>query len=305
MSAYRDVAIIGAGPAGIAAAVYLKRVGVNPLLIERDRVGGLLQNANLVENYPGFPDGIRGGDLVKLLEAHLRRWRIKVMMTEVKRITKDGGHYLLHTARGTFSCRYLVVATGTRPRSIDLPGLDSVPKRKVFYEVADVSPEFDRRRFIVIGGGDAAFDYSLSLASRGCHTDIVFKSNRPRCIPLLLARVRKEKMVRLFPGSTPESVSSFRSSIALKCRGSRGMFELQGDAVLIACGRDPEMGILPGSRRWREEATGNEEKRRGLFIAGDVERGIHRQVGIAVGDGIRAAMMIADRLKEDSDEDIG
>ena len=107
-----DVIVIGAGPAGIAAAIQLRRFGLDPLLLERDRLGGLLVNANLVENYPGFPEGIRGAELVKLFEAQLRRVGVSISVEEATALDYSDG-FLIQTPRRRLTARIVVIASGT------------------------------------------------------------------------------------------------------------------------------------------------------------------------------------------------
>jgi thioredoxin reductase len=120
------VVVVGAGPAGIAAAIYLKRAGIDPLVFERDEVGGLLRNAHSVENYPGFPDGVSGQELVELLKRQLVRWRIDVRMEEVHKISREGDVFIVVSESGEVFAKSVIVATGTKswcsvaetPRSI-------------------------------------------------------------------------------------------------------------------------------------------------------------------------------------------
>ena len=291
-----DVAIIGAGPAGVAASVYLKRVGVDPLLLERNRVGGLLANANLVENYPGFPYGVSGRDLVKLMDAQLRRWRIRVTRAGVERVALEDGLYRLETSRGEYSARFVIVATGTRPKGIGLRGEELMAGKRLFSEVVQIPQALRGGTSLIIGGGDAAFDYALNLAADGGSVSVIFKSGKPACIPLLLARSRVERAIRLFPETVPESVQEENGKIVLACRKAGRRTSFRGDLVLIACGREPNLDFLPA--RLRRAALKGEAapKTPRLFMAGDVKRGHYRQVGIAVGDGIAAAMAVAEQI---------
>jgi len=130
-----EVIIIGAGPAGLAAAIQLKRYGVNPLIFERANVGGLLWNANLVENYPGFPRGISGPRLVKLFIRQAHNLAIAVTHEEVITLDYAQGLFHAHTLRNSYASRVAVIATGTKP--FPITGLSIPPEitDRVFYEV--------------------------------------------------------------------------------------------------------------------------------------------------------------------------
>lgn len=293
------VAIVGAGPAGIACAIYLKRAGIDALLLERDKIGGLLVNANLVENYPGFPDGITGKRLVGLFRLQLHKRGIKIAKSRVRRIEKDGEDFRLETDGLRFSSRYLVVATGTRAKSIKLRGLGRLIGTRIFYEVADLPARSSRSKFIVVGGGDAAFDYALGLAGHGGEVDLVFRSKHPACLPLLRKRVAAESGIHEFAGTTPISASKRRSKVELSCRRLGGKITLRGDYALVACGREPRLEILSLGLRAGLGTDAEYEGRSRMFLIGDVRRGNERQVGIAVGDGILAAMRIVDSVRRE------
>jgi thioredoxin reductase (NADPH) len=298
------VAIIGAGPAGIAAAIYLKRTGVNPLLLERKKVGGLLANANLVENYPGFPDGIYGGDLASLFNAQLKKWKIRVTKADVTRVSRERGLFQIFAGSSRYVSRFLILATGTRPTRITLNGLDDISKQKVFSEIADAPDDMKGKEVLIIGGGDAAFDYAQNVARKGGSADLIIRSSSPTCIPLLLRRASNRISIRISLRTAPVSVTETRRQIELTCR-REGREEIHnGDYLLIACGREANLRLLSPKLRSEVAADMDGSGFSGIFLAGDVKRGLHRQVGIAVGDGISAAMRIARLLgKEACDED--
>ena len=280
--------IIGAGPAGIAAAVYLKRAGADPLVFERDEIGGLLRNAHLVENYPGFPDGIGGPELVELFKRQLVRWRIDTRMEEVHSVSKEGDVFNVSSESGEVFAKSVIVATGTRPKRIDIQGLEDVELSKVFYEIRDVPPTA-KGNFLVIGGGDAAFDYALNLASRDIHVDVAFRGE-PRCLPLLLERASRSEKIRTHAGTELKSVRGEEHQLVFMVEQEGTEKEIVADYGLIACGREPDVSVLPPelAENWKEAS--------GLYLVGDVRRGNHRQVGIAVGDGILAAMSIIESV---------
>lgn len=286
------VAIIGAGPAGIAAAIYLKRAGVNPLILERKKVGGLLANANLVENYPGFPDGICGGDLVSLFNAQLKNWKIRVARADVTLVSRASGLFQIFTGSSRHLSRFLILATGTMPTNIDLKGLDKISKKKVLYEIVDAPEDVKGKEFLVIGGGDAAFDYALNIARRGGSADLIIRGSSPTCIPLLLRRARNRISIRMSLRTAPVSIVEKSRQIELTCRRG-GREEIHnGDCLLIACGRQANLSLLSPKLRSEVAAGSDSLGLSRMALVGDVKRGAHRQVGIAVGDGIAAAMQI-------------
>jgi len=293
----KDIAIIGAGPAGIAASIYLKRAGFEPLVFEKGDIGGLLLNANLVENYPGFPEGITGKELVKLFKNQLLRLDIYVENKEVKEVNIDGDGFKLITSNEILNPRALIITSGTIPKDIELKGQSSVLGRKLFYEIKDIPPPKREDTFVVIGAGDAAFDYALNLSKDVSKVDIIFRSGKAKCLTLLEDRARKSKNIYVHPKTAPLHVKEEQGKIKIECISDGKETIFTPKYGLIACGRSPNLNViskeLQKSLRIKKDGTTNIP---GLYFAGDVRRGNFRQTGIAVGDGISTAMMAAEFL---------
>lgn len=294
-----QVAIIGAGPAGIASAIYLHRAGWTPLLLEQGEPGGLLRNANLVENYPGFPGGIKGPDLVHLFKKQLDMLGIGITRTTVESVGTMRGSFRIVTTSGTFSAKSLIIATGTRAKSISLPGSAKLAGDRVFTEIVQMPlSQIPGTRVVIIGGGDAAFDYGLNLAERGADVRIVSRSG-PECLSLLKARADASG-IDIIVGSAATRIRKAQDEVSVRCRCDKGGIELLTDYVLVACGREPSVDILSESLRRRIGSRERIPDTRvpGLFMVGDVVRGVHRQTAIAVGDGICAGMMADEFLRK-------
>ncbi len=292
----RDVVIVGAGPAGISAAVYLQRVGYSPLVFEKDRVGGLLMNANLVENYPGFPEGIGGTELVDLFSEHLKSQGVEIKHSEVTEVKQEKGHFTVVTPDGDTESRIVLITIGTKPKEAGIPGENELKGTRLFYEVREI-PERDEKDFIIIGGGDAAFDYALNLSKGAGKVDIVCRSTSPSCISLLKERVQQAPNITFHKETSSESLSEADGKVKLSCKTPEGEKEFDADYVLIACGRESRWLDVKGLESVSSIGNMTRTTVRGLFVAGDVKQGDHRQVGIAVGDGVQAAMSIADYLE--------
>ena len=288
----RQAIIVGAGPAGMAAAIYLQRAGLSPLVLEKGEPGGLLREANLVENYPGFPGGIRGADMAALMVEQARDVGVTIAKERAERITLTKGKFVIRTDRRERLSQTLIVATGTRPRTIRLKGLSSLTGKRLFYGVNSISRKGLRGSLVlVVGGGDAAFDYGLNLRGKGCKVTILTRSP-PRCLPLLQARAGQAG-IDVRTGFIPRSVSERKGRVVLSCSHDRRTVELIGDYVLVACGREPNLELLRDSDLGASIARGGPPMTNvpGLFLVGDAVRDSCRQTGIAVGDGILAAML--------------
>jgi thioredoxin reductase len=275
-------------PAGITTAIQLKRSGHTPLLLEKDQIGGLLLNANLVENYPGFPNGITGEALAQLMVWHLDRVGVRVDPAEVRSLRRERDMFLLDDGYGLAGARAVVLASGTKgiiPDNLPLP--DSLIGRYISCELKDIVSKAGSR-VAVIWGGDCAFDYSLNLAGEGCHVSILQRGDRPRALPLLVDRVRRNPNIDYMSGVVVKEVEEIDHGVILHLNGGAEN-RLEVDFLLLAVGREPRDTILSSDiKRDLETGTGVE----GLYLVGDVRRGFMRQVGIAVGDGLVAAMDI-------------
>lgn len=292
----RDVVIVGAGPAGISAAVYLQRIGHKPLVFEKDGIGGLLLNANLVENYPGFPEGIGGTELVDLFDEHLKSKGVEVKHSEVTEVKQEKGHFTVATPDGDTETRIVLITTGTKPKEAGIPGENELKGTRLFYEVREI-PEKEGKDFVIIGGGDAAFDYALNLSKGARNVDIVCRSTSPSCISLLKERVQQTTNITFHKETSSESLSEADGRVKLSCKTPEGEREFDADYVLIACGRESRWLDVKGLESVSSIGNMTRTTVPGLFVAGDVKQGDHRQVGIAVGEGVQAAMSIADYLK--------
>jgi thioredoxin reductase (NADPH) len=293
MAEVKNAVIVGAGPAGMAAAVYLQRAGLAPVVLEKDAPGGLLRNANLVENYPGFARGIRGEELAARFVEQVESLGIEVKKDSAKKVKLTGDTFRTKTESAELASRTVIIASGTRPRVPRILGVVGLRGKKVFSDIVSMRVSENKdNHFLVLGGGDAAFDYALNLCGQGHRATIVSRS-RPQCLPLLRERAAA-KGIAVREGILVEQVEETERGVALRCRAGPRRLRLYGDAVIVAYGRTPELGMLDRSllRRVRDPEAPPATDVPGLYLAGDVVRGRNRQTGIAVGDGIMAAMLL-------------
>lgn len=260
--------IIGAGPAGIACAVQLKRYGLDPLLLEKELPGGLLKNAWRMDNYPGFPDGISGIGLVEKMKAHLSRFEVRLRQCKVTDVIFADDHFLLKTDQGELNCQILVVASGTRPKHTVPAGSENIFTE--VYPIRDV-----RDKIIdIVGAGDAAFDYAMTLAKHN-EVHIHNRGTQIKCVPALHKITLENPNIHYHENSIPSDSS---------------------DYTIFATGRKPDLGFL-------SEELGNNittyEQEGLLYVIGDVKNGMVRQTSVATGDGIKAAMAIVEKIKLD------
>ena len=297
------IVIIGAGPAGCAAAIQCRRLGIAPLLLDSTgEAGGLIENAFNMENYPGLEAPITGPDFVGRLQADLAGFDLEVTRGTVKRIEPTPEEIRVITAHSTISTAAVIVAVGTVPRPLGIVGEGELAGGHLFYEVKNVLP-LSPSAVIVAGGGEAAFDYALSLARDDVNVHLSVKNARPSAGERLEQQVADTPGIKVSTRSLVKSCIRQGSGVLATVEDKRGVHDLEADALLVAVGRRSAAGELLGPRelsgrdraRARARAREGESERGltykpGLFIAGDARLGTLGQVGIAVGDGLLAAM---------------
>lgn len=288
-----EIAIIGAGPAGLAAAMQLHRFGLQPLVFEKANVGGLLRNANWVENYPGFPGGISGPRLAQRIESQASRLGVKVIFQEVKRLDYTAGRFTLETDENHYSASITIVASGTIARPIRDFSIPAALQSRVFYEVWPVQHLRDQR-IAIIGAGDAAFDYALNLAKAN-HVFVLNRARQTHCLPLLLERAAACPSISLHSNRSVIALNPQSGGICLEWEEANSTGLLSVDYLIAAIGRDPETGFI--SSRIAPQAGCLQHQGTLIFI-GDVHNGINRQTAIAAGEGLHAAMRIYRALGE-------
>jgi thioredoxin reductase len=288
-----NVVIIGAGPAGIAAALQLHRYGINPIILEKDKIGGLLRNADLVENYPGFPDGISGKNLTYLFATQLQN-SVDVIFEEVISLDFHEGVFLIETPERTFYSRLVLVGSGTRAREFSDIEIPENARKRVFYEIHPILEE-KGRRIIIVGAGDAAFDYALNL---GHHNDITIlnRGENESCLPLLHERAERSPAISYHKQTEISMIDGDSSGeLLVKCRSPEGILRFNAHYLIFATGRDPQLDFLSGNLK---ENAGELEDRGLLYFVGDVKNGIFRQTSIAAGQGVMAAMKMFKKIEE-------
>ena len=282
-----EIAIIGAGPAGIAAAIQCHRQGIDFILFEQALVGGLLNNAHLVENYPGFPAGIAGRFLIDKFSRQLSNLAVPVINEQVTQIDFRNNAFSIMTDSETRQAQYLILATGTKPVTTELSILQSLNGR-VLYEIIEII-KVTGQQIVIIGAGDAAFDYALNLGQRN-HVIILNRSDQIKCLSLLEKRANANDNIKYLENiSVIGAEKTPAGQIKIACIQSGDNISIYADYLVFAIGRDPNDACLsPKLRSCQKQMI---EKGR-LYLAGDIANGRYRQTAIAVADGIRAALQI-------------
>lgn len=283
-----DVIIIGAGPAGISAAIQLKRHGLEPMLLEKEDVGGLLRNAHWIENYPGFPEGISGLKLAKIFKRQLENAGVKVRYEEVLELDHRKKMFYVKTNRRVMTSNLIVIASGTKPRKLCFPSISADVEKHIFYEIHPLA-QVANEKIAIIGSGDIAFDYALNLSSKGNEVIILNRGKKLKCIPLLWRRATNTQKIRYRENTQIKNIQCHDHGLMLTCDNTSGESEFLVRYLVVAIGREPNLDFLSENVKRNLEKLQNVKT---LHMIGDVKNEIYRQTAICVGDGVKTAMEV-------------
>ena len=291
-----EISLIGGGPACASAAIQLKRSGLDILLITKN-VGGSIRNANMIENMICFPNGIEGKDYANLLEKQLRLLDIPILneeVTSVQQIKND--YYSIKTLENEIISKFLIIGTGASPIRMEIDGEDEAyQNKKLFYEISHVKNISENWRVIIVGSGDAAYDYAMNLSDKVSSIVIVHRSSKSKALSLLQEKVKKQKNIEILKERIPSSINVNSQSIELVIKTENKFEILTGDLLLIAIGKTRNLSFLSPSLQSKISTSLSNPT---LFLIGDVKNINFRQVSIAQGNGVQTAMEIVKRLEE-------
>jgi thioredoxin reductase len=290
-----DVVIIGAGPAGISAAIQLKRYGLDPMLFEKEEIGGLLRNAHWVENYPGFPHGIAGYQLAKLFRKQMEKVGAGAHFEEVRRLDYKNEMFYVATNQREITSRIAIIATGTKPLRFCMPDTSADMDKHIFYEIYPLA-QVAKQKITIIGSGDIAFDYALNLSSKGNDVTILNRGEKAKCLPLLWERAKRCEKICYQKNTQIKEVKYGDQALTLICCNPQGECEVYAQYLIVAIGREPSLDFLSENLNRNLEKL---QKAHVFHMIGDVKNNIYRQTAICVGDGVKSAMMTYEKIMEE------
>jgi thioredoxin reductase (NADPH) len=305
-----DLIIIGAGPAGLSAAIQAKRMGLDLAVLEKDEPGGQALAAYSIENYPGVGFGVSGKQLMNRFIEHAQKLKIDFIKCNVQTLDWSDDRFCVDTDDGELACRSAIIASGLKPKKLKIRGASELEDAKLFSYVDPTRVDHKGKRVLIIGSGDAAFDQALGFADQASSVTIAMRNATPRCLFLLTRRAERRK-IKLMRSVKPAEMRTDDESVRVSFSpsgSSRGdqRWSVDADVVISCIGKIADLDLVkplikksgrfpikPGPvRRWP-----------GLYLAGDICRGNLRQISIAAGDGMRAAMDIHTYLIESSDDE--
>lgn len=292
-----ELVIIGGGPAGLSAGIYATRSRLQALLVEKMFLGGQIANAEIVENYPGFPDGIAGAELGSLMADQAQKWGLETAIAEVQKLEVSGVDRVVRTTEGQFNARAVIVAGGTEHRKLGIPGEEEYLGKGVSYCAMCDGAFFRDQPVAVIGGGNVALYEALFLTRFASKVIVIHRRDQLRATKVVQERAFDQPKIEFLWDTVVDSVEGDGKVAGLGLRnvrtGSRSDLAIAG--VFIAVGLRPSTGFCEGLLDLTPEGfvkvNGNMETGvPGVFAAGDIRAGSPRQVVCAVGDGATAAI---------------
>jgi len=292
-----DVVIIGGGPAGLTAGLYTSRARLNSLLIEKGLIGGQITNAERVENYPGFPEGISGFDLGQFMHQQAEKYGLKTMIAEATGIELQGEQKVLKTTEGNFITKAIIVAGGSSYQKLDVPGEEEFTGKGVSYCATCDAPFFREQPVAVVGGGDAAITEALHLTKFASRVTVIHRRNQLRATRILQEKAFSEPKINFLWDTIVEKIEG--EDLVKRIRlhqvktGENSVLEVAG--IFVSIGFKPDTDYLKGVLPL--DATGHiitndkmETEIPGILAAGDIRHNSARQAITAAGDGATAAI---------------
>jgi thioredoxin reductase (NADPH) len=304
--AVEEVIILGSGPAGWSAAIYTARANLRPLLITGDAIGGQVATTTDVENYPGFPEGVTGPELVEKMQAQAERFGATVEMDFVTEIEVNTQPFVVHTASGqTYRTRSLIVSTGASARKLGVPGEERLTGRGVSYCATCDGFFFRGKELVVVGGGDSSLQEALFLTKFASKVTIVHRRDQLRAGVTLRQRAETHPKIEFVWNSVVTSINGQNKleSVTLRNVLTGEESQFRTDGIFIYIGHLPNNAPLLGKLAMDEHGYVITDKLMrtsvpGVFAAGEIQDSRFRQVATSVGQGVAAAMEVEKYLAD-------
>ena len=292
-----DVIIIGSGPAGLTAAIYASRARLDTLVIGGMAWGGQLMLTGLVENFPGFPEGIAGPELMTGMRRQAERMGVKMDFRDVTSVDFSRRPFKINVNGQNYESKAVILATGASARQLGLPSEMKMVGKGVSYCATCDAPFFRERKVVVVGGGDTALDEALTLASYASEITIVHRRDQARACKLLQERVFSNKKIMFAWNNVVEDILGENRVESVKLRNVKTgeTSVLPTDGVFVAIGYKPNTELFKGQIQLDDYGyivVHDETKTsvEGVFAAGDDQDFRYKQAITSAGSGAQAAL---------------
>jgi len=301
---HEKIIILGAGPAGLVAALYAARADLNPLVLTGMELGGQVSLTNTIENYPGFPDGIGGTQLGELFQHQAERFGARFEFDTATAVELQKGPFIVKTYSKEYSADALILATGASPVKLNVAGEELLTGRGVSYCATCDGWFFKNKEVVVVGGGDSALEEGLFLTRFASKVRIVHRRDAFRAGALLQKRVAENEKIEVIFDSVVEKINGEEkvTSVDLRNVKTNAVTNLATDGVFVFIGHSPNTSLYKDQLAMDERGflVVNEKMETsipGVFAAGEVGDPVYKQVITSAGLGAAAAMQ-ADKYLE-------
>ncbi len=305
---FYDLIVVGGGPAGLTAAIYAAREGMDTLIIERSTVGGQAGSTEQIENYPGFSKGVHGAELADEMKAQAERFGVEILPARgVTGIGSEGEYGMVRTDGGDEYCsRAILLATGSRYRRLGVPGEEDFIGAGIHFCATCDGPFYKGQEMVVVvGGGNSGVEEGLFLTKFATKVTVLEVRDRLGASQILQEKAASHPQMEIRLNTTVEGFqgNGKLSSVLVKSGDTGEIEELTPGAVFVFIGLDPNVDFVRGAvdlDKWGfiQTSMSLETNIEGVFAAGDVRAGSTKQVAAAVGEGATAALMIRQYLEK-------
>ena len=294
-----DVVILGSGPAGLTAAIYTARANLAPVVVEGVSAGGQLMTTTDVENYPGFPDGVMGPDMMELFKKQAEKFGTSFVSGDATRIDLSGPPFKVWVGDTPLTSRALIIATGASPRYLGIPGEQEYAGKGVSYCATCDGFFFREQPIVVVGGGDSAMEEALFLTRYGTKVSVLHRRDELRASKIMADRALNNDKIEMVWNSVPEEVLGDGQKVtATRVRNveTDEVMEIPTAGFFVAIGHVPNTKLFEGELPMNDqgyldvENDSSRTKVDGVFVSGDVHDHVYRQAITAAGEGCKAAI---------------
>lgn len=299
MKQSEEIIIVGSGPAGLTAALYSARANLSPLLIEGVPAGGQLMLTTMVENWPGYRDGIMGPELIDTLRAQAERFGARIVNGQVQRFDLSESPYTVETSDARYETRALIISTGASARLLGLPSEQVLMGHGVSTCATCDGYFFKEKRIAVVGGGDSAMEEALFLTKFASHVTVVHRRDILRASKIMQDKALAHPRITFEWNSVVEDIrdpdEGVVTGIVIRNTETKVAKDLSVDGVFVAIGHTPNTELLIGqldldNHGYIMTNTGARTSQSGVFACGDVQDPVYRQAVTAAGSGCMAAI---------------
>jgi len=291
-----DVIIIGGGPAGLTAAIYTSRARLKTLVIESYSVPGQAIITDSIENFPGFPEGINGFELVEKFKKQAEKFGAELIVKNVEKIEQLQDGWRIKAEDKTYTTLSIIIATGAHPRKLDVPGEHKFTGKGVSYCATCDGALYRDKHVVVIGGGDTAIDEALFLTRFAKKVTLVHRRDRLRATKILQERVlANKKMEFAWESNVIEILGKDKvGGVKIKNIKTKKDTDLSCDGVFVFVGYEPNTDLAKDLLKLDKKSyiladDDMNTSKKGIFACGDCKKKLLRQVVTACGDGATAA----------------